>query len=966
MNWLESIKYPPSDPLFLARLFTLISKGRKEEARGDELKKILTEEFDDLSRRSERSELQSPFQIRNLIRARRLADLLIDEKGEIKGDLILKAISILEGNLYPLGAGRESDLLSQKRILKTLQWLNDISSQKKLKMISKPLSHKQADDIIRETLNLEPNTVVSDAHARRAVLASLLTDLRQSVGSCFATAPALLIHSENLPQFLQDMNDILSMGRLKRVSQGVETHVPISPTFGMGDLRRPAVIDPRVEGEVDDIGFSPGLLTAFERGGLIDREKGLKERVDHCREIVKKVFHDHTEPVIATPEGIIRTALFAHFGIDERILSDYLKRPREMVFGSLMLDMPRASRTQKGVGEACQLFLEGFDRAKKAFVVTAENALLKCWEFTLASFAESKEDFTKWNLYIGLGVNADEPGGIGAVLYSSLKDRMERLRERVEEYNREYEQLYAQLKFIEGRVQQASTEKELQWLRVEYRSRLNEFQTFEQMRDREVRRHDRMANIYKVIMEKYLELFPRYFQEIYDAEMNDVGQNFYDDRPAGFRLVYKHGRMNTSQWTRIDSPQEYSDALASFFVATESELSHMDELHGFEQEVGEWVTLLVNHVKTKEFLESAFQRVAIRNRSPIIKNPLENLEKVDKKPWAYTSGGSLEHLLMNYFKLRDKPQVVSRWVESPTELVVFIVDTLKKLPPKVQEELKSDEQMSLLMQSPTHAFRLLPNLKPFFDAWQTEAFTYTDVRDRFIHPSQNFYEMKEIRKDEFDFLVEEMEKELPLNYKPTFRHIFSVYPGVSSLKEMGRYFVDRFETETGLQRRGHPILNQDQIASILYKLLPIHRYGDIKGDFDEIFSPYNAAWTLLQDKIRDDDLISAEGVLDLIQDVLLLHHNTTFIHQDDFRLLRRAAIQKKLLAPCPLLFADTNWPNYYFAFAVNPITNEFEFWRMSPLATTGEPMGEWREWLNGSRKDIPWGIYTQPFEYKTH
>ena len=74
----ESIKYPPSDPLFLARLFTLISKSRKEETRSDELKKILTEEFDDLSKRAERSDLQSAFQIRNLIKARRLSEQLID------------------------------------------------------------------------------------------------------------------------------------------------------------------------------------------------------------------------------------------------------------------------------------------------------------------------------------------------------------------------------------------------------------------------------------------------------------------------------------------------------------------------------------------------------------------------------------------------------------------------------------------------------------------------------------------------------------------------------------------------------------------------------------------------------------------------------------------------------------------------------------------------------------------------
>jgi hypothetical protein len=660
LNPVDPIKQSPNEPSFLSKLFTFISKIKKERVKGDDLKRILSEEFDDLSRRAQRSSIQSPFQIRNLTKARRLADLLIDEKGELKVPEVKRAITLLEEVLYPLGENRESDAIQEKALLRTLNQLLTPGLQRKLRALSKPIANKQAEEIIKETLHLPPQTLINDALVRKAGLTLLFTDLRQTVGSCFATAPALLIKNEQPEQFLQDINDLISTGRLKRVVAGVETSVPLSPTFGVGDLRKPFVIQPQVKGEIDNLGFSPGLLNAFERAGLIDSSLSLKERVDKCREIVLKYVSPFTRPFVTNCETIIKEVLMADIGIDEKALDDFLKRPKEMVFGGLMMQMPRASIGRKGVGEACQRFLELFEEAKKGFVVMTENALLKCWEFTLASFAESKDDFTKWTLYVSLGISPEEPGGIGQILYSNLKNRIERAVQKVEEYNREYEQLYAQLKFIEGRVQQASTDKELQWLRVEYRSRLNEFQTFEDIRNREVRRAERLQSVFKLIMEKYLELFPKFFQEVYDAEMNEVGFNLYDDRPAGFRLIYKHGRMNTAQWTRITNPQEYIESLTSFFVTTEVELAHMDELAGFEQEVGEWVTQLINHVKTKEFLESAFRRVAIRYQVPLIKDPLNNLDKIDKKPWAYTSGGSLDHLLMSYFKLVNKPKEVSR------------------------------------------------------------------------------------------------------------------------------------------------------------------------------------------------------------------------------------------------------------------------------------------------------------------
>ena len=111
-----------------------------------------------------------------------------------------------------------------------------------LRKIGKPYANKNADQIIRDTLDLPTTTAVTDAHARRAVLSAWLCYLRQNVGSCFATAPAILIHSEQPYAFLQDIDILLTTGRLKRTFGGIEYSAPLSASWGAGDLRRPTLL----------------------------------------------------------------------------------------------------------------------------------------------------------------------------------------------------------------------------------------------------------------------------------------------------------------------------------------------------------------------------------------------------------------------------------------------------------------------------------------------------------------------------------------------------------------------------------------------------------------------------------------------------------------------------------------------------------------------------------------------------
>ena len=91
-NRLENLQTSLEDPLFLQKIFWVITKVRKDYfARcGDNLKRVVAEEFDDLSKRLDRSGIQESCSVRNVMRTRRLAKLLVNDKGELNSSLLPK------------------------------------------------------------------------------------------------------------------------------------------------------------------------------------------------------------------------------------------------------------------------------------------------------------------------------------------------------------------------------------------------------------------------------------------------------------------------------------------------------------------------------------------------------------------------------------------------------------------------------------------------------------------------------------------------------------------------------------------------------------------------------------------------------------------------------------------------------------------------------------------------------------
>lgn len=974
---LSAIKAPLTHPLFYPRVFALVAKQREKKGGQDPIFRVVTEEYDELSRRNDRSQVQESTAVRNVLRTRKLAQLLIDEKGDIQHQLLPPLIKYLKSHLYSLGPQRQYDSQRQEHILKVLQLLDfDKELSRMLKKLTRPLMNKWAEDLIRQTLQLSPQTMVTDAHTRQAVLAAWLCYLRQNVGSCFATAPAEIVHDEQPELFLQDMLDLVATGMLKRTFGGIENAVPLSASWGSGDLKKPIFLQISSTGIFPEIWYSPGLMQAFETIGILDVNDSNKEKIHQLEEWIKPVIFQKASHsfCVLNIEEIIRMILLRSQGITESQIKEYENRPRTIVQPHLFVYPSSISKGLGGLGERCDHFFSLFETSKNVFKSLSDNAFLKAWEFTLASFSDTKYEFARWNFYASLGLQTNEPGGIGQCIYQTIQNKLDQANQKVQEIQYEYEMVYAQVKTLESRMNNASTEKELHWLKIEYQSKKNEFYFLEEQRNNGQNQSLALVNLYDILYKLYVDLFKDYFQEVYDADMQEVTTGPFDDSPAGFRLLYKHGRSNTSQWTRIKNPNEFIDALASFFVATEPQIAHALDGKKIEKDLSDVVTAIINHVRTKEFLETAFHRMAIAHKVSPVRDPLDHLDLIEKKPWVYTSGGTMNTLVSCYYRIEDRPKEVEKWIESEMELLVYLCDTVKQIPPVFLDPFMKEKKQSLLMQSPTHAFLFKPMLSPFKEAWMNEEFTYTYLRDRFVRPMEMFVEKMLLDSNMINYLIQKISEKVPENFQPQFQSIFRRIEGPLNPIFFREYVANQIEQNRGLRYGAGSIISIDEIDRLLYSSLPFFSIDELRNRIKQILSklPSISSERMMHimqifDQIpfsrAEFSILGAQHLQEITKALLCLSSVETSTSIDYSLQIYLAAQSLGFAMPRPLIFADTNWVKDLFGFTVNPGTGKLELWRFDYTGSVGAPMSSWKQWVNGTRPDSKWGIYVKPYEY---
>jgi hypothetical protein len=940
-----------TDPRFLFQVFFHLLKTQADHP--------LVQLFDlkkeaQLSYWFDISGIQEAVRFRALNRARCLALALVDDKGEIKKEFLESFMSLYkqEGAIFfPQG----DDQFIQEHILDFLQRLKEPELLKALKRFQNPLCHKWAEKLVQETLGITSVNGPTEAEIRAAVLCACLTPLRQNVGSCFATAPAILIQREQVTLLIDDLYQLLSTGKLKRTFGGIEYALPLSPSTGVGDLKK-NLVHPDLNNKA---GFCPGLIAAMEKMGILSPGKDLEEQGEALQQLLEKHAAGRSH---FTAEELIRVCLMEKYSLREEDFTQ-IRQWELAQFKNSKLSIgldPGISRRL----ELIQIFKQKEQEARSVFTRMCDNPLLKAWEFTLASFSEVKMEFSRWNLYSSLGLAAEEPGGIGELIYKSLDEKIRTINQKIEEYQKQYEIAFDQVRATETLLRNAGSESEARRLQAEYQSRAYHMRSCLELRDQVYSLGSNYSTLYSFLIKQYDQKFPEYFQEIYDAEMQDFQGEYYDDSPAGFRLVYKHGRLDPSLWTLIYDPEQYIETLLDFFSATEHQIAAACEWEGGEKEILDLTSAIIAHVKSPIFLETALQRMAKAHQIPFVKSPLKNLQRLEKKPWAYISGGTMTTLLKTYCCREGEFTQEEKWVENEAELLTFILDALKTLPHRVTNGFLTNPRKMMLMNSPTHAFLLLPGEEQLQKGWQEEIFTYTWVRDEIVLPNQRFYANLRLGQEEQRFLVEALCELLPVAHRHILIRGFLPTEKNSSIHEWRNRVLELLFHHTPTQAKQKQTL-ADKVDGFLYQALPIIPGKEWKAFVRRLLSDrFNDKVEKILNRFPDNPctLMTAHTLRELAKGCYLLAEGTPML---SFNLHRYIATHARFIGcaqPAPLLFADTNWTHYFFGFVVNPGTMRLELWRLDRTASQGFPMSIWKQWLNGSERRT-WSIFTRPFEY---
>jgi phage regulator Rha-like protein len=200
------------------------------------------------------------------------------------------------------------------------------------------------------------------------------------------------------------------------------------------------------------------------------------------------------------------------------------------------------------------------------------------------------------------------------------------------------------------------------------------------LRDRFYSKSSFYPHLYSFMIEQFDLRFPEYFQEIYDADMQEVDLKEYEDSPAGFRLVCKHGRRDASLWSMVQDQEQFIDSLVEFFTYAEPQISAAAEEKNCDDDIKEIITLMIHHVQTEVFIRSAFHRSASLHNVSVDKKNLSDLHRLEKKPWSYTSGGVMNTLIKTYYRRDSEVSEETFTIQSEADLLHLLIETMKSLP----------------------------------------------------------------------------------------------------------------------------------------------------------------------------------------------------------------------------------------------------------------------------------------------
>lgn len=539
-------------------------------------------------------------------------------------------------------------------VKRTLQlFLRNPRAELLLKRLNFPLANPFIETLIRNSLLLPAEKPLTKRDISLALLVALMTPLRQSVGSCFATAPLIRVQMEEGAFLLQELYDLLTRGSLKRTIEGEEVKVPVSTKTGSGDL----------------------LKRLGENG--------------------------HLDPALRVALGT------------SKFVSSPFDTVREVI--------------QKNVGIDKVTFVE------ERFKAQLQSSLLKSYEYTVASFADWKIDFYKWNIYASLGLSHEAKGGIGEAIYQKLDFQLQKTNEEMTKLYEEIVLVESQIRMQESLLQNAYKEDQIRRHKVEIQVKSQHLLFCEDLYRKKRGDAEKLSTFFSFLIDQIVLLFPFYFQEAYDPDMFVEEGDIYEDRPAGFRLLFKHGRADPTVWTMIYTKDAYKKSLIEFFTMIEPILVTRSDWEEGKDLIQGIMDQVIERIKAEDFVKIATNRLKEMHQ--------ETMRQTGSRlPWAYTSGGNVEAFIKCYYSLKKAPTKHVLKPKSPQELLESLIELMKDLPYKITNAFEKDPYKSILITNEVHAFLFKPGFdKEFLKSWSLSGNTFTYVRDNFIEKTKQDY-----------------------------------------------------------------------------------------------------------------------------------------------------------------------------------------------------------------------------------
>ncbi|WP_201456444.1 hypothetical protein [Chlamydia sp. 17-3921] len=945
----------------MSRLDNFVFQSLTESQQPTPLEEIFCVDDTALFEAYQTTALQSPLAAKTINIAQKTAIYILADNGEIDPIKLIDAIHHLTNHLYPLGPHRHNEVKAREHLLNMLKALKESKELKdRIKKLFVP-SYTTIQNLIRDSLALEDSIPITTIHVRQAALTALFTYLRQDVGSCFATALAILIHQEYPELFFKDLDDLLSTGKLTRIIGTREVSIPINLSGCIGELFKHIRILDLYPDPIMKLSASPGLQKAFEAAGILDSQETSQIQVQQLlahEYMLQKL--QQIQTTISAHE-IIQTTLLHYYQVSESIV-------KTVLFKEGLHSKEKVLFTSQHPHELSQAqkvysYLFAYEQAKRAFIRDTQNPLLKSWEYSLATLADANNSVTAHHIHIALGWNHDEPDSLANLIQTFVEHEITNIHSIVSQCEQTYQEARAQLDYIENRMKNPLNNQDSQILTMDHIRFRQELNKALYDWDAAQEKAKKFLNLPKYLMSFYTKQIPQYFRSFYDAFIQEFS-HLHTDTPAGFRVLFTHGRAHPHSWSPIYSISEFIRFLSEFFSSTEVDLLEKHAIEDLEKETSVLIHNIIALLHKESFQQAALTRILQAYNLPVPESILNNLNQVTLTPWVYISGGSVNSLLTDYFEKTTPLTVMQKHPENAHELAAFFSDALKDLPEGIKSYLE-DGTHTLITASPSHVFSVIAGSPLFREAWDNDWYSYTWLRDVWMKQHNSFLYNTVLSQPDIYTFIERFCKKYSLDHLiQDFHNFCSDYSfSLPEFYDKSSQFLqeilpDAHHTLIYQRRLAHQIVND--VPYVSEQQLPetlelISAYLGISSRIT-----FNKFSDLIEQHIPKLSLLSSSDIRHLYKGLLMQSYQKTYTEEDLYLRLANAMRHHSLAYPAPLLFGDSNWPYSYFGFILHPGTSQIDLWQFNYAGLQGAPLENLQEVLSVEK---PWSLYSNPIDY---